>query len=115
MSTKFIKCDECGKQVPGDKICQGDEWEGCIPCYQWTHNIEIPVLKPYVGREENAGPCEDCGRQKELAEDKICHYCYHTEVPEGECWCDTQDSSDGEYEVIYVKVKVKAKRAVAKK
>jgi len=50
----------------------------------------VPLL-PYVDREEDAGPCEDCGEQKELAEDRVCHRCYHFAQPKGECWCDTNE------------------------
>ena len=63
--------------------CQRDDWI--------NHKLVcsyIPINQ-YVGREDDAGPCEDCGEEKELAEDRICHRCYHSSVPKGECWCDT--------------------------
>ncbi len=101
-------CKDCGNIHPFNECKGNDEEEKCCDCRNFgddgckcdchsdcedsededNRDRSIP-LKPYVGREENAGICGDCKEQKELEGDRVCHRCYHFSVPEGDCWCAT--------------------------
>jgi len=53
--TDSIVCDECCQVVLREQICIGENWEGCLRCYRFTHNIEeIPVVKAKKPRKSRA-------------------------------------------------------------
>jgi len=84
-------CEICWNQDLDTEKEKRNEW------YREHENDEVyqeypdsmeDDLSEYLKTVFKYDNCEDCGEKKELAEDRICHRCYHSSVPKGECWCD---------------------------
>lgn len=88
--SEVMSCPDCGAKGSTYDIPEptDDEWETQA---NEQHEIKIQHevwndAHPFVNRDDDAGECEDCGARCELADDRLCHYCFHHGDPDN-CWC----------------------------
>lgn len=72
---RFDECEFCDQQRADNEY-----HDTKLAHEQWNEE------HPYPDRDGEGGACNDCGARCELAEDSLCHYCFHHGDP-ANCWC----------------------------